>query len=89
MNWNNLLISIILQMNWNNLLISIIKASASKIAQKPVTADNEILPSGLRKLSTEGKSSDEISNLLCGILTNHRSLGWNDMSVKTQVKNTS
>ena len=63
------------------------KVSASKNVPKPTPADNEILPSGLRKLSTEGKSSDEVSNLLCGILTNHRTLAWNDMSLKTQVNN--
>ena len=64
-----------------------LKVSASKNVPKPTPADNEILPSGLRKLSTEGKSSDEVSNLLCGILTNHRTLAWNDMSLKTQVNN--
>ena len=63
------------------------KVSASRNVPKPTPADNEILPSGLRKLSTEGKSSDEVSNLLCGILTNHRTLAWNDMSLKTQVNN--
>ena len=61
------------------------KVSASSNVPKPTPADNEMLPSGLRKLSTEGKSSDEVSNLLCGILTNHRTLAWNDMSLKTQV----
>ena len=64
-----------------------LKVPASRNVPKPTPADNEILPSGLRKLSTEGKSSDEVSNLLCGILTNHRTLAWNDMSLKTQVNN--
>jgi hypothetical protein len=44
------------------------------------------LPSGKPFINTEGKSNDEISALLSNVITEHRTLPWTDLSVKTQVR---